>query len=59
MTNKKNIHVRIEAGLKKESEEILNKIGLNISDAVRIFLQQVVNDKALPFRPKIDRNDNS
>lgn len=50
----KIVQVRIDSELKNKSEEVLSKIGLNFSDAVRIFLNQVVNDQGLPFRPSID-----
>ena len=51
----KNVTVQsiVTPKLKKEAEKILDSLGLNTSEAVRIFLQQVVNSQALPFRPQL------
>ena len=46
------IRVRISPGLKKQATEVLSQYGLNISDAVRLFLEQVVMRDRLPFEVK-------
>jgi DNA-damage-inducible protein J len=43
------IRSRIEPGLKQEAQDVLSRVGLNISDAIRLFLHQVVATKGLPF----------
>lgn len=43
------IRSRIEPGLKREAQDVLSRVGLNISDAIRLFLHQVVAAKGLPF----------
>jgi len=43
------IRSRIEPELKEEAQDVLNKFGLNISDAIRLFLRQVVAARGLPF----------
>lgn len=43
------IRSRIEPELKEEAQDVLNRVGLNISDAIRLFLRQVVAAKGLPF----------
>lgn len=43
------IRSRIEPELKKEAQNVLNRFGLNLSDAIRLFLRQVVAAKGLPF----------
>lgn len=43
------LQVRVDEKLKNETEEILNKIGLNMSNAVRLFLNRVKIEKGLPF----------
>jgi len=45
------IQARISPKLKAESEAVFAAIGLKISDAIRMFLKQSVNDGGLPFRP--------
>ena len=43
------IRARIEPKLKAEAERILNELGLDASDAIRVFYKQVVLRKGLPF----------
>ena len=43
------IRSRIEPGLKQEAQDVLSRVGLNISDAIRLFLVKVVAAKGLPF----------
>jgi DNA-damage-inducible protein J len=43
------IRSRIEPDLKDEAQAILGRVGLNISDAIRLFLRQVVVARGLPF----------
>lgn len=43
------IRSRIEPDLKQESSEVLASLGLDMSDAIRLFLRQVVEVRGLPF----------
>jgi len=43
------IRSRIEPELKDEAQAVLSRVGLNISDAIRLFLRQVVAARGLPF----------
>jgi len=43
------IRSRIEPELKDEAQAVLDRVGLNISDAIRLFLRQVVAARGLPF----------
>ena len=43
------IRSRIEPILKPESTEVLASLGLDMSDAIRLFLRQVVEVRGLPF----------
>lgn len=45
------VQARISPDLKIQAENILTSIGLSTSDAIRVFLQQVVNSGGLPFQP--------
>ncbi len=47
------IQVRVDSNLKKDAELIFNAMGIKISDAVRMFLAQSVNEGGLPFHPKV------
>ena len=46
------LNIRIEPKLKKEADETLSDLGMNIAEAVTIFLKQVVMTKSIPFKIK-------
>ncbi len=43
------IQTRVDATLKKEAEEVLSSIGMDLTSAIRLFLSQVVNNQCIPF----------
>jgi DNA-damage-inducible protein J len=43
------VRARIDAVLKAQAAQILAGCGLELSDAIRLFLQQVVLQEAIPF----------
>ncbi|MEY4747736.1 MAG: hypothetical protein RLZZ416_785 [Candidatus Parcubacteria bacterium] len=47
------INARIEPKLKKEAEKVLRNVGVNTSDAVSMFLRQVVLQDGLPFEVRV------
>jgi DNA-damage-inducible protein J len=49
MTKTETIRARVEPKLKAEAEGILESLGMNPSDAIRVFYKQVVLRKGLPF----------
>jgi DNA-damage-inducible protein J len=53
MARTETIRARVEPALKSEAEAILKKIGLSSSEAMRLFLYQVVQQRGLPFELKI------
>lgn len=48
----KNVSFRINENLKIKADEVLKDIGLNMTSALTMFLQQVVNKHAIPFIPE-------
>lgn len=52
MAKTDTINIRIEPNLKKEVEKTLEDLGMNIADAVTIFLKQVVLTESIPFEIK-------
>ena len=46
------VRSRIEQDLKDRASEVLAECGLNLSDAIRLFLRQVVAQQGLPFEVK-------
>ena len=47
------VQVRIDGAVKEEAATVLAAMGLTVSDAVRLLLTKVAQDKALPFEPLI------
>lgn len=47
-----NVQIRVDEDMKKQSEEILNDLGLNMSTAVKMFLSQVIIEQGIPFQVK-------
>ncbi len=47
------VKARIDKNTKVEAEEVLEKIGLSTSDAIRMFYRQIVLRKGLPFSVNI------
>jgi addiction module RelB/DinJ family antitoxin len=45
------INIRIDEKVKKEAMKTLSHFGLDMSTAVKLFLNQVVIEKGLPFTP--------
>lgn len=44
-----DVRTRIEPELKEDAQKVLAENGLTVSDAIRLFLRQVVVHKGLPF----------
>jgi DNA-damage-inducible protein J len=53
MARTETIRARVEPELKSEAEAILREVGLSSSEAMRLFLFQVVQQRGLPFEVKI------
>jgi DNA-damage-inducible protein J len=47
------VRARIDEQVKEEASAILAAMGLTISDAFRLLLVRIANDKALPFEPLV------
>ncbi|MCQ2071060.1 MAG: type II toxin-antitoxin system RelB/DinJ family antitoxin [archaeon] len=50
------IHVRIDPEIKEQSEKILGKLGVNMSYAVSMFLNQVILKNGFPFPIELPEN---
>ena len=47
------VQARIDGAIKEEAAAVLAAMGLTVSDAVRLLLTKVAQEKALPFEPLI------
>lgn len=55
MTNTTVVRARIDERTKRQAAAALKHIGLTLSDAFRLLLVRVAEEKALPFEP-MNRN---
>jgi DNA-damage-inducible protein J len=53
MSKTATITTRVEPELKRNAEDILEKLGVNTTDAITMFLSQVVLQRGLPFDVRI------
>lgn len=53
MAKSSNIYIRVEPDLKEQAEKVFNELGISMSNAVGLFLKQVVINQAIPFELKL------
>lgn len=56
MARTSNIFARVEPEVKEQAEAVLNQLGIPMSNAVGMFLRQVVIQKGIPFEMKLPTN---
>lgn len=44
-----NIQIRVDKKIKKEVQNILEDLGLNLTSAISIYLHQIIRTKSIPF----------
>lgn len=47
------LNIRIDEKLKNNASDVLSKMGLDLSSAIKMFLNQVVVKQGVPFTPSI------
>jgi DNA-damage-inducible protein J len=52
-----DVRTRVEPELKESATDVLAQSGLSLSDAIRLFLRQVVAQRGLPFEVKAPNLD--
>ena len=58
MTKTDTLHIRVEPSVKQKAEKTLNDLGLSITEAVNVFLNQVILNDGIPFeirKPKLNK----
>ena len=53
MARTSNIFARVEPELKEQAEQVLSQLGIPMSNAVSMFLHQVVLQRGIPFEMKL------
>jgi len=44
-----NLTIRIDENVKKEAENLFDKLGMSISGAINVFFRQAIREQAIPF----------
>lgn len=57
MARTANVFARVEPELKEQAEDILQQLGIPMSNAVGMFLKQIVLQKGIPFEMKLPRTE--
>ena len=55
MARTANVFVRVEPEIKEQAEVVLNQLGIPMSNAVSMFLKQVVLQRGIPFEMKLPK----
>lgn len=53
MVKSSNLYVRIEPEVKEQAEKVFDSLGISMSNAVGLFLKQVVINQTIPFELKL------
>jgi DNA-damage-inducible protein J len=53
MAKSTSLYVRIEPDVKEQAEKVFDGLGISMSNAVGLFLKQVVINQAIPFELKL------
>ncbi len=53
MSNDAVVRARIDSDVKARATEALEAMGLSVSDAIRLLLLQIAEEKRLPFTVKV------
>ena len=52
-TRTANVYTRVDPDTKEQAEHILNQLGIPMSNAIGMFLKQVVIQRGMPFEMKL------
>ncbi|MCD8119099.1 MAG: type II toxin-antitoxin system RelB/DinJ family antitoxin [Lachnospiraceae bacterium] len=53
MAKTSNVFTRVEPDIKEQAEQVLAELGISMSNAVNMFLRQVVLQRGIPFEMKL------
>ena len=53
MARTSNVFARVEPEIKEQAEQVLDRLGIPMSNAVGMFLREVVLQRGLPFEVKL------
>ena len=53
MQRTSNIFARVEPEIKEQAEQVLNQLGIPMSNAIGLFLRQIIMQRGIPFDLKL------
>jgi len=53
MARTANVFARVEPEVKEQAEQVLDRLGIPMSNAVGMFLRQIVRQRGIPFEMKL------
>ena len=57
MARTANVFARVEPELKAQAEQVLDRLGIPMSNAVGMFLRQIVLQRGIPFEMKLPASE--
>lgn len=56
MARTSSVYARVEPEIKEQAEQVLESLGIPMSNAVGMFLRQVVLQRGIPFEMKLPKD---
>ena len=53
MQRTSNVFARVEPEIKEQAEHVLNQLGIPMSNAIGLFLRQIIMQRGIPFDMKL------
>jgi len=53
MQRTSNVFARVEPQIKEQAEQVLNQLGIPMSNAIGLFLRQIIMQRGIPFDMKL------
>ena len=57
MSRTANVFARVEPEIKEQAESVLEQLGIPMSNAVSMFLRQIVLQRGIPFEMKLPKTE--
>ena len=52
-----SLNIKIDRDLKVQADALFNRMGMNLTTAVNVFVRQAVQEQAIPFRIFVNKNE--
>ena len=53
MSDLTSLNIKIDRAVKKEADTIAHAMGMTLSTAINIFVRQMINERAIPFKVQL------